>query len=62
VVDGPQFAWQVPILRSVMIQGLLVNFAFSGVARRPFDVVTGRHGTRSLSHVLSILTGGHSSR
>jgi MFS family permease len=31
VADGLQFAWQVPILRTVMVQGPLVNFAFNGV-------------------------------
>jgi MFS family permease len=29
--DGLRFAWQVPILRGVMIRGPLVNFAFNGV-------------------------------
>jgi MFS family permease len=31
VADGLRFAWQVPIVRAVMIQGPLVNFAFNGV-------------------------------
>ena len=31
VVDGLQFVWQVPILRAVVIQAPLVNFAFTGV-------------------------------
>jgi MFS family permease len=31
VADGLQLAWQVPILRAVVIQAPLVNFAFTGV-------------------------------
>jgi MFS family permease len=31
VADGLRFAWQVPLLRAVMIRGPLVNFAFTGV-------------------------------
>jgi multisubunit Na+/H+ antiporter MnhC subunit len=31
VADGLRLAWQVPILRAVVIQALLVNFAFTGV-------------------------------
>jgi MFS family permease len=31
VADGLQFVWRVPILRAVVIQAPLVNFAFTGV-------------------------------
>jgi MFS family permease len=31
VVDGLRFVWQAPILRAVVIQAPLVNFAFTGV-------------------------------
>jgi MFS family permease len=44
VADGLRLAWQVPILRGVMIRGPLVNFAFNGVI---FAIILAmrQHGT-----------------
>ena len=44
VADGLRLAWQVPLLRAVMVQGPLVNFAFNGVL---FTITVGlrQHGT-----------------
>jgi MFS family permease len=42
--DGLRLAWQVPLLRAVMVRGPLVNFAFNGVL---FTITVGlrQHGT-----------------
>jgi MFS family permease len=44
VADGLRLAWQVPLLRAVMVRGPLVNFAFNGVL---FTITVGlrQHGT-----------------
>jgi MFS family permease len=42
--DGLRLAWQVPLLRAVMVRGPLINFAFTGVL---FTITVGlrQHGT-----------------
>jgi MFS family permease len=58
--DGLRFAWQVPILRGVMIRGPLVNFAFNGVL---FTIILAmrQHGSSALVIGLvqaAIMAGG----
>jgi Transmembrane secretion effector len=62
--DGLRFAWQVPILRGVMIRGPLVNFAFNGVL---FTIILAmrQHGSSALVIGLvqaAIMAGGDSRR
>lgn len=47
VADGLQFVWQVPILRAVVIQAPLVNFAFTGVIFT-ITLALRQHGTSTV--------------